>query len=389
MCGQFGVMTKFTSHSADDFLSDAFIASMLRGVDSSGIANIDIGRNEYVMHKLPVAGLHFVGDSVAKRLMSYGTGAKQLSMCHVRAATVGKVTLSNAHPFVIERDTFTLIGTHNGTLTGWQSKRNGSKFQVDSEWALSRIADDGISAFEDFNGAYAFVWWQGDDKEYLCMARNKERPMAVAFLKDGSMAYASEAGMLYWLLERNNMHLEDRIMLLEDGKLYKFPQGNPQAYEIEDLPAPKSLVYVSNHTGYNSSRNYNWSSTVDRVKELITKASSVTSEPTPLGPAATYFPMAYPPEIALARDYGWLDQIGEFSPVEVTTSGYTEGILDIGGIEFDAFIRGDYTDEYPMDEIWKVKVLGVREDGTQLEMVLSKPYATIDLYTAIANADSA
>lgn len=374
MCGQFGILTTSSNINADDFLSDAFVTSMLRGVDSSGIANIDLKRNTYLVHKLPVSGLFFKDENVAKRVIKYSTSAKQLSMCHVRAATVGNITVSNAHPFAVEKQDFTLVGTHNGTLTGWSTKKDGKYFDVDSEWALNRIAEEGIDAFKEFNGAYSFVWWRGDEPETLFMARNSERPMAVVFLKDGGMAYASEAGMLYWLLERNSIPMESKVLILDKGKLYKFPVDNPSEFTTEDLPAPS---YYSYGTGYASSnRSYYYKTTVENVKELIAQAkASPSQEPGEDGKEYS-FPQAYQSEITLARDYGWFDMDAEFILDKVDGAGHSHGYCEVAGHDFDAFIRGDFGGVHPLDHIWKCKVLGVQEEGNKMVLVLSSPSKT-------------
>lgn len=101
MCGMMGIMTGAREFFADDFIKDSFTTSMLRGVDSSGIAMIDPDTQRSLVHKLPIAGNFFVEDKVAAEIIKAAGAARSLTMCHVRAATVGKVTVSNAHPFEI------------------------------------------------------------------------------------------------------------------------------------------------------------------------------------------------------------------------------------------------------------------------------------------------
>lgn len=386
MCGQFGIVTNTSHvHTADDFLADAFTASMLRGVDSSGIANIDIKKNQYDLHKLPVNGLFFTGDTIAKRLMKYGTSPQQISMCHVRAATTGSVSVSNAHPFAAEREEEVLVGTHNGTLTGWANKPGARAYDVDSEWALNHITDKGLEAFKDFNGAFSFVWWRGSDKETLHMARNKERTMCVAFLRNGGMAYASEAGMLYWLLERNNLFMDGPILFLDEDKYYKFSVKSPKEFTTEELPKPAVTVFTSATYGrYGTNTSTTYKTTVDKVKDLLAKASKEEETPVPLADEEgeeRVFPQAYESEIKLAREYGWFDIEGEFTPMQVDGAGNTRGIVEVCGTEFDAVVRGDWRGIYGMDDVWKCIVLGAQDEHDVITLILSKPTKTIPWYT--------
>lgn len=371
MCGQFGIVTKSANFNADDFMTDAYVTSQLRGVDSSGIATINTDKNTYYLHKLPVAGSFFVNDRVAKRYINQLTSPRVIGMGHVRAATSGIVSISNAHPFEIDDEgSDILVGTHNGTLTGWSTRRGGKHFDVDSEWALWRITIDGLEAFKDFTGAYSFVWWTGADKDTLCMARNKERPMAIAFLKEGGMAYASEPGMLFWLLERNNLPIDGDILITDVDKLYKFPVGSPKDFTTEDLP--KAQLYVNTSTNnYSQNRNYNYT-TVDRVQTLLSQLSA-----TPLvADTATdefQFPLAFESEIKLAREYGWYDTDVEFTPMGVNTEGNTFGLACYESTDFDAIIRGDYRGQLDYEGLWKCYVLGAQEDEKEVGLVLSKP----------------
>ena len=383
MCGMMGIMTGAREFFADDFIKDSFTTSMLRGVDSSGIAMIDPDTQRSLVHKLPIAGNFFVEDKVAAEIITAAGAARSLTMCHVRAATVGKVTVSNAHPFEINTGDKTLIGTHNGTLRNWQTKTNGSKFTVDSEWALSRIAVEGIDAFEEITGAFAFAWWDSSDPTFLNFARNDERPLAVAFIEGNGLAYASEAGMLYWLLERNKINLDGPILELSKDKYYKFEVNNPKNFTSYNLPAPIVSNSYSHSTGtYNYNHSYNYT-VVDKVDALVNELTGSTNLPVPLtkeeqSDYALNFPLVFEKEKQMALEYGWLDVEVDFYPVEVTRGGNTQGIADVidGNYSYDAFIRGDMS-TFPMEHTWKCKIIGLQDDDRDMVFILSKPHRTI------------
>jgi hypothetical protein len=133
---------------------------------------------------------------------------------------------------------------HNGTLTNWSYKEDAKLFDVDSEWAIHMIAKHGVDAFKLFTGAYAMMWWDQSKKDKLFIARNKERPLHFRLSDDKKIMYiASEAGMLAWLTERNELKTQKEIYTFEVGKLYTF---NVNLGEItwtkEDLPAVAGTV---------------------------------------------------------------------------------------------------------------------------------------------------
>lgn len=225
MCGIHGIFNKssFGRVAYSDFVRDAFVANALRGMDSSGIFQLDKSGKPYVF-KEALPGPSFIEGKMAKQFIS-DASSSVITLCHVRAATQGKVTADNAHPFTAHKPETgnRLIGVHNGTLTGWQSKPGAKGYDVDSAWALNHIAEYGAKAFEDFSGAFTFVWWDEDQKDKVFIARNDQRPMFFALTKDESaMVLASEAGMLSWLCERNKLETDGNIYQVESGQLYTF-----------------------------------------------------------------------------------------------------------------------------------------------------------------------
>jgi hypothetical protein len=224
MCGIHGVINKSFQAKREftSFMDNAFVVNTLRGMDSAGIFQVDKDFRPY-SHKMNVPGFAFAESKQAKRFFSDADNSI-ITVGHVRAATHGKVTIDNAHPFVVGKPSGKrLIGVHNGTIHNWKQHKTSNLYDVDSEWALSRIAADGIDAFEDFAGAYAFVWWDEDTPDKLYMGRNSERPLHILQTKTkDSILFASEAGMLSWLAERNKIDTADELFLLEEQKIYTF-----------------------------------------------------------------------------------------------------------------------------------------------------------------------
>lgn len=308
MCGIIGIINACkegkSSYSAvnvkymkegKDFIYDGLIASGVRGLDSTGIFQIDKKLDPYI-HKLPVSGHMFTEDKATGPFL-VDTPLSPITVCHVRAATTGRVSINNAHPFQLFADNGNknIVGVHNGTLSGWQS-RAGSKsslYSVDSEWALARIAEDGVDAFEDFDGSYSFVWWDAENPGALYFARNSQRPMYFARTPDKQhIMFGSEPAMLYWLASRNNIALEENIYETTSGKLLVINSVADELswQDLGHLPEKKvtALVTTRSSAVSKSSSMYEddeyekfWkgSSVVSRKEALLSELRSILTSP--------------------------------------------------------------------------------------------------------------
>lgn len=224
MCGISGVLntTPLFNTKLCKFLADAAVANTVRGADSTGVLQQDRKGTTYV-HKLPIPGPYFINDKMTAQFIRDADRC-YATVFHNRAATQGKVTQQNAHPFHVSRDDGTvLVGVHNGSLVNWSSKPGASKFEVDSEWALNLIATKGIEAFADIQGPFCFVWTDSKRVGKIFMARNSGRPMHLRLSKDNKQLYfASEAGMLAWMTERNDIDTHPELLSLSVDTLYEF-----------------------------------------------------------------------------------------------------------------------------------------------------------------------
>lgn len=239
MCGiLFTVNTSTHTPKLEDFMKDAFTASMLRGTDSTGVFQVQNsyhpdGPRNVKIHKSIAEGASFVNEQGAKEIIN-ATNRLPVTVGHVRAATNGAVSVANAHPFVtVREDGSRIVGVHNGSLIGWRGKSDAAQFDVDSQWLYHKLAKDGYDAFKGIEGAYALVWFDSRKPESLFVARNKERPLFYAYTKGGTgMIAASELGMLGWLADRNRMELEQDT----NGNSFFFPSaGHVFEFNIKDL----------------------------------------------------------------------------------------------------------------------------------------------------------
>lgn len=226
----------------DKFLKDAFTANMLRGTHSSGIFQVAQGDSSISSYKRALTGYSFASMQDARAILDKSNRARA-TVCHVRAATTGAVTDVNAHPFVITReDTSKLVGVHNGTLTNWRNKEGAAGEDVDSAWAFKMLAEHGMDAFKYFNGAFAFVWFDSREPDYIYIARNEQRPLFMMLSEDRkTIIGASELGMLGWLTERNGIKgvadNKERFFYTEPGYVYKYSLKDIGSRDRSKFPA--------------------------------------------------------------------------------------------------------------------------------------------------------
>lgn len=383
MCGIHGYVNG-GSKDADitSFLTDGFVAGQVRGMDSSGIALIDTLLPEVVWQKLPVNGSMFIQDKYAKTLLSDAASKGMIAICHTRFATSGRINMATAHPFYVDSLTSDkeMIGVHNGTLSGWKNHASAKDFDVDSEWALTHIFNEGLDAFKDFTGAFCFVWWDNESDKVLNIALNDQRNMFVAFTTDGGMAYASEGGMLYWLLERNKLRLKSPIIQLKPDNWYKFNIDKPGEFNKTSLPVAPVIYYPTNT--YAPKTTY--VSVMDKVGVVLAGiADKEESKPAPVNQnkqltlAVDTPKVVSKEEVKLAVDFGLQNQSGYFTPgmLDINTNevwgifSYNAG----GSDELEGVIRN--ASNLPWDDTttWPVTAIGMIDDDKSITVICSKP----------------
>lgn len=146
---------------------------------------------------------------------------------HNRHATKGAAgDHANAHPF--KHGHITLV--HNGSLNSWFNLTpSGETYSVDSEAIARGIEVYGAKeTIKKLNGAFVLVWHDSRDNT-LNFCRNTQRDLSIAYnKKQNKIHWASEAGMLKWILDREYFGgvkaIEyDEIRELEPGVLFSVP----------------------------------------------------------------------------------------------------------------------------------------------------------------------
>ena len=261
-----------------------------RGVHSTGLAAIThAGVN---IHKKAVDPITFLD---LKSVDDDITSTRQGFIGHNRHATMGAKTAANAHPFT--HGDITLA--HNGTLTNKAAleKKFLSKgtFSTDSELVCFLFDNFDIPEIvKAVEGAFAFVWWN-DKEQTLNFVRNDERPFNV-YHTDKRVYFASEAKMLHWLLDRNDL-LQYRTQIFEPevGQWYKFKydtklrkmtcsvrqlevaEKKPYTYHGGNLGGRNNSTYNYHQNSANANRKSFRTPPPDEVKDRSSKNALITN----------------------------------------------------------------------------------------------------------------
>jgi len=213
MCGIVGFVGNPKDKYASQIIDDLLYIDTLRGFDSTGVCTVNQAMDVCVV-KSPSPGWDFLTTRAYKKLRDTFEVSKAV-IGHNRAASIGKVTFDNTHPFTV--DEITLV--HNGTLHEGYKRLVGTAHQTDSETIAAALSacintEDTKKVLEALRGAYALVWFDAADSS-VHFARNNERPLN--FLQTGrGRIFASEKGQLLYIQAKYG--LQGEITALPPGE---------------------------------------------------------------------------------------------------------------------------------------------------------------------------
>jgi predicted glutamine amidotransferase len=252
MCGLLGFASseKMNNRSLrKSFLFSGFpLNATDRGMESSGLAMVkDLGKTP-IIYKKAMWGGDFIMHSPVQRYLN-DVEDYSVVLGHVRAATSGRGNISdyNAHPF--QYDHITLV--HNGHIRNANilPHSNEADCLVDSAMVAHSMARNGeMETLEKVEGGFVFIWWNSDEKT-LNIARNEERPLHLAYIKnENSLFWTSECTALAHLLR--GAEVDDKGLLYPGTMIW-------YKYTMDDLRKVVKTPFV-HRQGWHPTPVRNW-----------------------------------------------------------------------------------------------------------------------------------
>ena len=261
MCGIVGVVHKANNgfdKKNEDVFYQMLYCDALRGDDSTGVILVENTSGFGIMKEAYSSAYVMDNITVSEQGRAmYQRGKAMIG--HNRKKTVGEATDENAHPFVVNNE-FAMV--HNGTLTNHKALADTS---VDSE-ALA-IHLEPVLNCEEWNlenfeaaigkvyGAYAIAAYsQKNHSVYLL--RNDQRPLCYVETPLG-FYWASEMGLLYWILGRNGIALKDhQPIVVKENSIYRIDLDTNKVEVISYIPKKATPVTTRMVTGTSNHQSY-------------------------------------------------------------------------------------------------------------------------------------
>lgn len=256
MCGIVGMVIKGKTGMTttnENIFEQMVYANTLRGDDSTGVIAVERDSSFHIV-KDASPGYWFMPQYDATQVSKDMWVRGKAIIGHNRKKTIGGVSDETAHPFV-EGDDFAMV--HNGTL---YNHRALADTEVDSQ-ALTKVL---AAAFENedyqttleetlgkVNGAYAVAMYDQRHNR-VRLLRNKERPMSMVETKD-AIFFASEGGMLFWILSRNGISFKDvKIEIVPEHTVVDICLDTntvTQTAVTPKKPTPPIIIHTPAHGG--------------------------------------------------------------------------------------------------------------------------------------------
>ncbi|AGF91047.1 hypothetical protein SXHG_00025 [Synechococcus phage MRHenn-2013a] len=231
MCGIVGVASRGAmTAQMKEFFAQLLYHDVVRGEHATGIAAVDTLTQSVEIFKKAMPSYRFLYEPGVAELFDNKKNFN-IFIGHNRHATMGDKTKDIfAHPFQHGH----ITGVHNGTIRDQTLLDDHRLFDVDSDNLFYHMSQNGLDhTLERLNGAFALVWYNSEDNT-LNFIRNDERPMCIGVLDNECVVWASEMGMLRWLVRRHRtLKFKKQPVEYENDKKEKVKYDEEMCYNLE------------------------------------------------------------------------------------------------------------------------------------------------------------
>lgn len=200
----------------------------------------------------------------------------KVALGHCRKASVGHVTIEQAHPIIVkdEEDNIELVMIHNGTLLN--HKELAKKYDIKTTFGESdsmifaRIVNKvGFDVLSEYNGAGAFVFHKPKTGDvYFYQGASKNTEYSKELTEERPFFLISQSGGYYFssigeILNLINSEKEKKVLSLEPNHLYHLVNGRIKElthYDRKDRYQTETKYYgganiINNQTTFGSKNN--------------------------------------------------------------------------------------------------------------------------------------
>lgn len=258
MCGIVGVASNGPmTVQMKEFFQSLLFHDIVRGAHATGVAAVDTLDRSLCVEKRALPADLFLQNEPAMENLFHTKHNFNIYIGHNRFATQGsKDADDNAHPF-IHGD---IVGVHNGTIRDQTLLDNHRDFVVDSDNLYYHMNKNGLDdTISKLDGAFSLVWYNKADNT-LNFIRNDERPMAIGKLSNGCWVWASEIGMLSWLIRRHRTlaFATEKVEGADQVQLWQLDKGLHFSIQFKDKTRQMDKAHAAKKTFPVFTRNWDY-----------------------------------------------------------------------------------------------------------------------------------
>lgn len=239
MCGLYGYISKSSKPINGLIVASLAIAMESRGEHSTGIAYCK--KNTCTIYKDSINASKFV---VSKKFQKIMVDTPDMVIGHTRFATTGKITSTNAHPFIKG----SIVGSHNGIISNYDAIDSTAVVDSEAIFSLLNKKKNSFKALKKLKGSFALSWIDLNNPNKVHFVAH-ENPLSLAITHD-SIFWASELYPLKAVLHASKGVQEVKFMDLRDDMVYTIDRTTLEITQTNVKLSRTTYNYAANYYDY-------------------------------------------------------------------------------------------------------------------------------------------